>query len=152
MALSGLHRPDETLTHIERFIPDASSHFDFASQRLNLSIPQAALNLKSRGYVDPSRWDDGIPAAFVDYNLSGAQSHEDERTTQTNYLNLRSGVNLGGWRLRNIASMQYDKTRRWRSQSTYLQHDVRALKSQLRIGDTYPAATCLIACSFAARS
>ena len=127
----------ETLTHIERFIPDASSHFDFASQRLNLSIPQAALNLKSRGYVDPSRWDDGIPAAFVDYNLSGAQSHEDERTTQTNYLNLRSGVNLGGWRLRNIASMQYDKTRRWRSQSTYLQHDVRALKSQLRIGDTY---------------
>ncbi|VFS63743.1 Outer membrane usher protein fimD precursor [Kluyvera cryocrescens] len=33
--------------------------------------------------------------------------------------------------------MQYDTTRRWRSQSTYLQHDVRALKSQLRIGDTY---------------
>lgn len=127
----------ETLTHIERFIPDARSQFDFTQQRLNLSIPQAAMNLKSHGYVDPSRWDDGIPAAFVDYNLTGAQSRQENSNTRTSYLNLRSGLNLGGWRLRNIASMQYDKTRRWRSQSTYLQHDVRALKSQLRIGDTY---------------
>lgn len=127
----------ETLTHIERFIPDGSSQFDFVEQRLNLSIPQAAMNLQSRGYVDPARWDDGIPAAFVDYNLTGAQTQQSNSSYQSNYLNLRSGINLGGWRLRNIASMQYDKTRRWRSQSTYLQHDVRALKSQLRIGDTY---------------
>ena len=25
------------------------------------------MNVQSRGYVDPSRWDDGVPAAFVDY-------------------------------------------------------------------------------------
>lgn len=135
-AFSTLHE-GEAFTHIERFIPDAASEFDFGGQRLNLSIPQAAMNLQSRGYVDPARWDDGIPAAFVDYNLTGAQTQQSQGSYQSHYLNLRSGINLGGWRLRNIASMQYDTTRRWRSQSTYLQHDVRALKSQLRIGDTY---------------
>lgn len=95
------------------------------------------MNLQSHGDVDPFRWDDGIPAAFVDYNLTGAQTQQSGGDFRSSYLNLRSGINLGGWRLRNIAAMQYDKTRRWRSQSTYLQHDVRALQSQLRMGDTY---------------
>lgn len=138
-ALAGFKQlhDDDTLTHIERFISDVCSQFDFTAQRLNLSIPQAAMEQQSRGYVDPSCWYDGIPAAFVDYNLTGSQARQGESDVRTSYLNLRSGVNLGSWRLRNIASMQYDKTRRWRSQSTYLQRDIRALKSQLRIGDSY---------------
>ncbi|MCV5675672.1 FimD/PapC N-terminal domain-containing protein, partial [Escherichia coli] len=71
-AFQALHE-GETFTRIEKFIPDASSRFSFANQRLTLSIPQAAMNVQSRGYVDPSRWDDGVPAAFVDYYFSGAQ-------------------------------------------------------------------------------
>ncbi|STV80878.1 type 1 fimbriae anchoring protein FimD [Klebsiella pneumoniae] len=62
-AFQALHE-GETFTRIEKFIPDASSRFSFANQRLTLSIPQAAMNVQSRGYVDPSRWDDGVPAAF----------------------------------------------------------------------------------------
>lgn len=47
-------------------------------------------------------------------------------------------MNLGAWRLRNVSSMQYDQQRRhWDTQSTWLQRDVRSLKSLLRIGDTY---------------
>lgn len=127
----------ETFSQIGRYIPDASSKFDFSEQRLNLSIPQAAMNMQSRGYVDPARWDDGVPAAFVNYNLTGSQSHYGNGDRTSNYLNLRSGVNMGAWRLRNISSMQYDKTSHWRSQSTYLQRDVKSLKSLLLIGDTY---------------
>ncbi|CAM4178048.1 fimbria/pilus outer membrane usher protein [Klebsiella sp. 10982] len=138
-AFQTLHE-GETFTRIEKFIPDASSRFTFANQRLTLSIPQAAMNVQSRGYVDPSRWDDGVPAAFVDYYFSGAQikSADDGESSRSNYLNLRSGMNLGAWRLRNVSSMQYDQQRRhWDSQSTWLQRDVRSLKSLLRIGDTY---------------
>lgn len=138
-AFQTLHE-GETFTRIEKFIPDASSRFTFANQRLTLSIPQAAMNVQSRGYVDPSRWDDGVPAAFVDYYFSGAQikNADDGESSRSNYLNLRSGVNLGAWRLRNVSSMQYDQQRRhWDSQSTWLQRDVRSLKSLLRIGDTY---------------
>lgn len=56
-AFQALHE-GETFTRIEKFIPDASSRFSFANQRLTLSIPQAAMNVQSRGYVDPSRWDE----------------------------------------------------------------------------------------------
>lgn len=135
-AFNPLHE-GETFTRIERYLPDASSRFDFATQRLNLSIPQAAMNVQSHGYVDPARWDDGVPAAFVDYTFSGSRTAQSGDDGRASYLNLRSGVNLGAWRLRNIASMQYDKHRRWDSQSTYLQRDIKALKSQLRMGDTY---------------
>ncbi|STR69393.1 fimbrial biogenesis outer membrane usher protein [Raoultella ornithinolytica] len=61
------------------------------------------MNTQSRGYVDPVRWDDGIPAAFVNYNLTGAQTRQSDTRTQSSYLNLRSGANLGPWRLRNIS-------------------------------------------------
>lgn len=130
-------REGETFTRIEQYIPDASSRFEFSTQRLNLSIPQAAMKIMSRGYVDPARWDDGIPAAFVDYTFNGSQTRQSDADGRSSYLNLRSGVNLGAWRLRNISSMQYDKTRRWDAQSTWLQRDIRSLKSQVRMGDTY---------------
>lgn len=39
-AFNTLH-DGETFTRIEHYIPDASSRFDFASQRLNMRIPQA---------------------------------------------------------------------------------------------------------------
>ena len=63
-AFNTLHE-GEPFTRIERYIPDASSRFDFATQRLNLSIPQAAMNVQSRGYVDPARWDEGIPRRLL---------------------------------------------------------------------------------------
>ncbi|HAT1681992.1 TPA: fimbrial biogenesis outer membrane usher protein [Klebsiella oxytoca] len=135
-AFQSLHE-GQAFTRIERYIPDASSRFDFADQRLILSIPQAAMNVQSRGYVDPARWDDGIPAAFVNYNLTGSQTRQSDDNSQSSYLNLRSGVNLGAWRLRNVSSMEYDRTRRWNSQSTWLQRDVKSLKSLLRMGDTF---------------
>lgn len=127
----------ETFTRIDQYIPDASSRFDFPTQRLNLSIPQAAMNVQREGDIDPARWDEGISAAFVDYTLSGAQTGQSTHNGRSTFLNLHSGVNLGPWRLRNTSSMQYDSTRRWQSLSTYLQRDVAPLKSQLRIGDTY---------------
>ena len=135
-AFNTLHE-GETFTRIERYIPDASSRFDFATQRLNLSIPQAAMNAQSRGYVDPARWDDGIPAAFVNYNLTGSQTRQTDDSSRSSYLNLRSGVNFGAWRLRNVSSMEYDRSRRWNSQSTWLQRDLKSLKSLLRMGDTF---------------
>lgn len=127
----------ETFTRIERYIPNARSRFDFSTQRLDLSIPQAAMTVLSRGYVDPARWDNGIPVAFVDYTFSASQTRQSTEDGRASYLNLRSGVNLGAWRLRNISSMQYDQTRRWDAQSTWLQRDITPLKSQLRVGDTY---------------
>ena len=50
------------------------------------------MNAQSRGYVDPARWDDGIPAAFVNYNLTGSQTRQTDDSSRSSYLNLRSGL------------------------------------------------------------
>lgn len=127
--------------NLTQIIPQSSSTFRFNQQRLELSIPQAALNMQARDYVPPEKWDSGIPALLVNYNFSGANTQErknDRSDSNTYYLNLRSGLNLGAWRLRNYSTWNRssDGQSRWDSINTYLQRDIVALKSQLTLGDS----------------
>ncbi|WP_242455733.1 fimbria/pilus outer membrane usher protein [Pantoea agglomerans] len=130
-------KKDEAVDELGDFIPDASTDFDFAHQQLNLSIPQIALKMKDRDYVDPTSWDEGVSAAFVNYNLTGSSSRNESDRWSSTLLSLRSGANLGAWRLRNTATWQYDLISHWQSQTTYLERDLKTLKSQFRVGDTY---------------
>lgn len=131
----------ETFTRLGDFIPAARASYDFNQQRLFLSLPQAAMKNRSRGYVPPSQWDDGIPAAFVDYSLSGAMAHRQSGDTTSSYLSLRNGVNLGPWRVRNTSAWSHSDEGgdRFQSQSTWLTRDIRSLSSQLRVGDAWTA-------------
>lgn len=122
-------------------IPHASATFRFNQQRLDLSIPQAALNSVARGYVSPDKWQQGIPALLVNYDFSGANSsarNNESSSSNSYYLNLRSGINLGAWRLRNYSTWNRssDGESHWESINTYLQRDIIALKSQLILGDS----------------
>ncbi|WP_455427066.1 fimbria/pilus outer membrane usher protein [Dryocola sp. LX212] len=127
----------DSFTDLGKYIPDATSKFDFATQHLYFSIPQAAMVQKSQGYVPPEKWDEGIPAAFVDYTLSGSTTSMDNLHDNNSYLNLRSGVNIGAWRLRNYSSVAFDDKTHWQTQGTSLQRDVRSLKSELTLGESY---------------
>ncbi|HFV9293071.1 TPA: fimbria/pilus outer membrane usher protein [Serratia fonticola] len=127
--------------NLAQIIPHASASFRFNQQRLDISIPQAALNSSVRGYVSPDQWDQGIPALLVNYNFSGANSwarSSNSSDSNSYYLNLRSGINLGAWRLRNYSTWNRDSDgeSHWDSINTYLQRDIVALKSQLILGDS----------------
>lgn len=127
--------------NLEQAIPQAKATFLFNQLRLNLSIPQAALNLHARDYVSPDKWDAGVPALLVNYSFTGANSQVSESKGQGNdnyYLNLRSGINWGAWRLRNYSVWnQYSGVASsWRSINTYLQRDIIALQSRLTLGDS----------------
>lgn len=126
---------NKPLTGLEGYIPHAASQFDFNQQRLNLSIPQAALTSEARGYVDPSQWDQGMPAALLNYTFSGASTRVDRRSDRQDnyYLNLRSGVNLGAWRLRNYSTLNNGNAQ---NVNTFLQRDVQPLQAQLTLGDS----------------
>ncbi|MBI6168092.1 fimbrial biogenesis outer membrane usher protein [Serratia marcescens] len=133
--------PGESCVNLAQAIPQASSTFLFNQLRLNLSIPQAALRLNARDYVSPDKWDSGIPALLVNYNFSGANSQmrASERQNNNNYyLNLRSGINWGAWRLRNYSIWNHYSggSSSWRSINTYLQRDIVALQSRLTLGDS----------------
>ncbi|MEX1838963.1 fimbrial biogenesis outer membrane usher protein [Enterobacter cloacae] len=122
-------------------IPPASADFQFAAQRLVLSIPQAAIDLPARGYVPPEMWDEGITAAMLNYSLSGANSRAragEGVSSNTQYANLRPGVNIGPWRLRNYTTWSRDAAGKdqWDTVYSYLQRAVIPLKAQLTLGDS----------------
>lgn len=126
-------------------IPQASAEFRFSAQQLLLSIPQAAISLKARDYVPVSQWDNGIPAFLLNYSVSGANTWARDGQSSADssqYANLRPGLNLGPWRLRNYTTWSRDSRGQdqWDTVYTYMARSIVSLKSQLVLGDsTSPA-------------
>lgn len=124
-----------------RAIPHASTDFQFAAQRLIISIPQAAIDLPARGYVSPALWDEGITAAMLNYSLSGANSRAKQNGSENSdsqYANLRPGLNVGPWRLRNYTTWSRGENGqdRWDTVYTYAQRAIIPLRAQLTLGDS----------------
>lgn len=79
-------------------IPAARTRFDFAQQRLDISIPQAAMVASARGYIPPQYWDEGINALLLNYTFTGANSQDRSpggSAENSYFLGLNSGLNLG---------------------------------------------------------
>ncbi|MFJ2973396.1 fimbria/pilus outer membrane usher protein [Kluyvera sp. NPDC087067] len=125
-------------------IPQASSKLIFNKQQLELSIPQAAINTVARGYVAPERLDEGINALLLNYNFTGGNTEARRNGSQDSdsyYLNLQPGLNIGAWRVRNYSTWSRDTTGNntqdnWDSAYTYAQRNIIALKSQLTLGES----------------
>ncbi|ENT7737213.1 fimbria/pilus outer membrane usher protein [Salmonella enterica subsp. enterica] len=110
---------------------------------LNISVPQIYLNTAAYDYISPSRWDEGINAMMVNYDFSGShtvKSNYDNGNDDSYYLNLRNGINLGAWRLRNYSTLSATGSdTEYHSISSYVQRDIAALRSQIMVGDTWTA-------------
>ncbi|WP_323169257.1 fimbrial biogenesis usher protein [Pantoea agglomerans] len=124
-----------------RFIPDAFTSFDFQKMRLDISVPQAAMQNLARGYIPPERWDEGINAALLNYSFSGNTSHGRYGDSSSHYLNLNSGLNVGPWRLRdyrtwNEYESRYYRYRKWQRVKTYAERAIVPLRSELVMGDS----------------
>lgn len=132
---------EKPLEDIGRYIPMASSELHFSKLRLDVSIPQAAMNSVARGQVSPSQWDEGVPAALLNYSVSGSNTRRDRQdgSEDNYYANLHSGLNFGAWRLRNYSTWLHGARggAHWDSINTYLQRDIQRLRGQLTIGDSY---------------
>lgn len=86
---------------LNALLPGSTVNFDFAHQRLVMTIPQALMTHRARDNVPSALWDEGISAFQSNYRYSGASQRTREGSTERdNYLMLKSGVNLGAWRLR----------------------------------------------------
>lgn len=133
-------KDDDVITQPGKYIPQADTSFNFSQQRLDITVPQAAMGNQARGYVDPSQWDYGVPALLMNYSYSGSQTDykRQDGTDESNFLNLRSGLNYGPWRLRNYSTWSKNSTSgsRWNSVNSYLQRDIQSLRAQLTMGDS----------------
>lgn len=131
---------DECIS-LETLIPDAYTKFNFTKMRLDISIPQASLNNKARGYIEPELWDEGINAALLNYNFSGSNSSGSGRNDSSYYLSLNSGLNIGAWRLRdyrtwNYYDSAYGSRQQWQRIKTYIERTVIPFRSNLVIGES----------------
>lgn len=126
---------DAIVEDIADFIPDARYDFNVDTQTLHLRIPQIYRNAAAIGEINPQYWDDGVPALWASYYVSGSQQKDATSTTQSHWASLNSGLNLGAWRLRNSSSWGDEEG--WESINTTLQRDVKPLRSQLEIGQTF---------------
>lgn len=124
-------------------IEGSSWQFDSDKLQLNISIPQIYMDAMAYDYISPTRWDEGINALTINYDFSGShtlRSDYGSQETDTSYLNLRNGLNIGPWRLRNYSTLNTSDGRaEYNSISTWIQRDIAALRSQIMIGDTWTA-------------
>ncbi len=123
-----------------QYIPQAWTAFDFQKMRLDVSIPQVALQSRPHGWIPPEQWDEGINAALLSYQFSGSENRGRYGNSRSNYLSLTSGVNLGAWRLRDNSTWsdyesRYSSTRRWQHLRTYVQRAIIPWRSELTAGD-----------------
>lgn len=136
-----------------KYIKGAFSAFDFPAQRLNISIPQVALQNQARGWISPEHWDNGINAGLLSYQFSGSENRGQYGSSSSQFLNLTSGINLGPWRLRDNSTWTdsqtpYSHLRRWQHLSTYIQRAIIPLRSELTAGDSSSGSEVFDAFSF----
>lgn len=134
---------DKTCVNPVPLIDGSTWLLDANKLALNITIPQIYLNTAAYDYISPSRWDEGINAIMVNYDFSGShtvKSNYDSGNDDTYYLNLRNGINLGAWRLRNYSTLNATGSdAEYHSISSYVQRDIAALRSQIMVGDTWTA-------------
>lgn len=132
---------ENACVNLEEIIPDSKIVYDAASQVLSISIPQAAMINVARGSVSRDRWDDGINAGMLNYQLNYANNTggngSNAQSGNSYFGSLRGGVNLGPWQLRHFSTYNRDMTgaSRWRAIETNLQRDVRSVRGRVLLGD-----------------
>lgn len=120
-------------------IEQSSVEYDASRQHLNIGVPQASMLRSARGYVDPALWDEGVTAAFTNYNITGRRNSTKSGNDDSYSVGLNNGLNLGPWRLRNDSNISSSKASgvTLTSNRTFAQRDVTSLKSQLTLGQTF---------------
>ncbi|EED9464786.1 fimbrial biogenesis outer membrane usher protein [Salmonella enterica subsp. enterica] len=137
---------------LEKEIPFSMVTLDQGNSRLDITIPQQFLK-KTKLKSSPLLWDEGIPAVFTYYNLSGRESTYDDFDSRDIYGSFHSGFNFAGWRIRNTSNFNYSRvngsssTNR-QSLQTFIEHDIKQLTSTFRGGELSTSSSILDNFSF----
>ncbi|HHQ6537754.1 TPA: fimbria/pilus outer membrane usher protein [Serratia fonticola] len=142
---------DVPIDDLAQLIPDSQIRFDLAQLRLDLSIPQIAMQQNARGSVDPALWDHGVQSLLMNYSLNGSRNWQHAqagvgKSEQSNlFADLRSGLNWQVWRLRsnltytrneNSSATASSSSQKFQFSNTYLQRDIAALRSEALAGES----------------
>lgn len=123
---------------LTQYIQGASVNVDMAEQKLSLQVPTIFVHYATTSnYVGPEKWESGVTAGLLNYNANLYSSESHGKRSNSGYLGLNGGLNLGAWRLRHNGSLSWSSGRaaNYQSGTVYLQTDVPAWRSQLVLGE-----------------
>ncbi|WP_162868397.1 fimbria/pilus outer membrane usher protein, partial [Pseudomonas viridiflava] len=93
---------------------------------------------RPKDYISPLEWDRGIDAARLNYSIDAFNSSSYGNASTQAFAYFESGMNVEGWRIRNISSVAADgENRSYQNQRTYAQTDIERLSSTLTVGQNY---------------
>lgn len=129
---------------ISDLIPDATAIYDQTELRLDVTVPQAWLGYRARGYVSPDQWNNGVTAGLLNYNANLYRSRSGGLEQTSGFVGLNAGLNLGAWRLRHDGNYSWQSavagassSRQYESIATYARRDIASMSAQVTLGDSY---------------
>ena len=130
---------------LQSVIKDSSVKYNSGDYELNITVPQINIMYRPRGYIDPSTWDAGVPAIFLDYNANMYRSYTGSKygtrsnnIIYTGNVGMQTGFNAKGWRFRKRLNLAMSSRGSSRTQNLFgfAQTDIIRLQSSLTIGDS----------------
>ena len=115
---------------------DAYYDFDKSEMILAISLPQAIVIDRPKGYINPKLFNEGVNSAFIGYNFN---YNNDDQDNESKYLSLKGGLNVEGWYFRHAGTFESDNLGMddYYSMQNVLYKDINELHSRLSLGQFY---------------
>lgn len=131
---------------LDEWVKDAHYELIQENLRLDISIPQIALNKNVQGYIDPKLWDRGINAAYLSYIASAYQTinrFNGNKQSHPAFASIHTGINFASWQLRHSGQWQWrekdvpmnQSRSSYYSMHSYIQRAFPQIQSVLRLGE-----------------
>ena len=122
--------------------------FDTSLLKLEVNLPQALTIQHPRDYIPSTLWEEGVAAAFVNYDVDNYHYQSQGSRFEQTYLGIRAGANLGSLALRHRGSQYFFKEKdslgketseksHYSSSETYLQKDFATIRGLVTLGDFF---------------
>lgn len=125
---------------LSAWVPAATFDLDMGDNKLTITVPQEAWSQPNFYDVAPPwKWENGINAAFVNYDLYVQHYKNKGASDNSFYGNLTNGMNMAGLRLRNSGffTASHRAPPVYRSSASWLAYDIDRLRSTFTLGDFY---------------
>ncbi len=142
---NNINSGDGSCQPLSAYVSYAKAYYNTGDLVLNITVPQVNLKHKLSDYIDPSRWEAGVTALFIDYNLNSylSNSKSGNSSDKENYyntnINWMAGFNVAGWRLRNRSNSVWSKNNSFSNKNIqlYAETDITPWESRLTLGETF---------------
>ncbi len=117
----------------------ATTKTELSTFKLSITVPQALLNIRPRGYVSPDHYDTGANIGFINYITNYYHvSYSDDRISNLDsaWLSLNGGLNLVSWQYRQLSTATWNQKNgyTWNNIRSYVQRPLPVINSQFMAG------------------